>query len=246
MTQQVEETGLTDYQKMQVEAKELGIKGNLPKAELEKAIEEAKKPGPTGITLKEAKDIEARLRFEEETRGKIRKERQIATDRAELIADSESSGIPIDLSDNPTELELAKARRVLGVKKREVKPSPETLGIEAGKRGYYIFTNREQEDASHTVNLGGKYVIHLIPDQVHVLSDYHIKKWASIAVTPVYDRVPTGIVAGPKTTGRAAEVCKKTGSKRRFAFEYLGDAPIDAPFGLVTDSEILKELEVTI
>ena len=245
METQVEETGLTAYQELKAEAKELGIVGNLPKAELIEAIaaKKAETKGPTGISLKDATDIEARLRFEEETRDKIRAERRLITDKNELIAESESLNIPIDLPDNPTELDLAKARRTLGIKKKEIKPSPETLGIEAGKRGYYVFDNREQADANHTVNLGGKYVIHLIPDQVHVLSDYHIKKWREIAVRPKYERVPTGVVPGPETVGRAAEVCKRTGSTRRFAFEYLGEAPADAPFGMVTDAKILKKLK---
>ena len=149
---------------------------------------------------------------------------------------------PIDIADNPTELQLAKARRTLGMKKKEVKPSPETLGIEAGKRGYYIFTNREQDDASHTVNLGGKYVIHLFPDQVHVLTDFHIKRWRKCAVVPQYGKVATGVVPGPGTVGQAAEKCVRTGDKPRFSFEYMGEAPIDAPFGMVTDTVILDKL----
>lgn len=257
MTDKVEETGQQRYQRLNKEAKEMGIDTNgMNTAQLVKAIEvkngDSKTPsekddvkGPTGISTKEAKDIEARLRFEDETREKIRRERQLAADRAEIIAESESLGIPIDLSGSPTELDLARARQTLGIKKREVKPSPETLGIEAGKRGYYIFNNLEQEDANHTVNPGGKYVIHLIAGQVHVLSDYHIKFFANKAVRPVYERVQTGVNPSANTEGQVVEKCVMTGKKRRFSFEYLGEAPVDAEFGLVTDAKILEELTVT-
>lgn len=247
MTDKVEETGVARYHKLNKAAKELGINTDGMKADqIEAAIAaESKVEGPTGITLDEAKSIEARLRFEDETRDKIRRERQIATDRAQIIAESESLCIPIELSENPTELELARARQKLGIEKKAIKPSPETLGIEAGKRGYYMFNNLEQEDASHTTNPGGKYTIRLIPDQIHVLSDFHIKLFAKNAVRPVYGRVSTGVVAGPDTVGKPMERCQRIDSKRRWSFEYVGEAPQDAPFGLVTDSKILKDLMAT-
>lgn len=247
MTNKVEETGQARYQRLKAEAKGLDINTDGMKADdIEAAITAASKvQGPTGITLDEAKSIEAKLRFEEETRDKIRRERQIATDRAQIIAESESLCIPIELSENPSELELARARRQLGIEKKAIKPSPETLGIEAGKRGYYMFNNLEQEDASHTTNPGGKYTIHLIPDQIHVLSDFHIKLFAKNAVRPVYGRVPTGVVAGPDTVGKPMERCQRIDSKRRWSFEYISEAPQDAPFGLVTDSKILESLMAT-
>jgi hypothetical protein len=257
MENQVEETGMERFRRLQNEAKELGIATHKKSADiLEKAISDKKAgvvdvpkdaltaPAETdGISPEEALSIEARLKFEDETREKFKRERQITTDRAEIVAESESLCILIDLPENPTELELAKARRTLGLKKTEIKPSPETVAIEASKRGYYVFTNREQDDASHTVNLGGKYFIHLVPDQVHVLSEYHTRRWRQIAVVPNYQRVPTGVTAGPNTVGQAVEECKRVGDKPRFAFEYLGEAPQDARFGLVTDVKILDELK---
>lgn len=251
MTDKVQETGQARYQRVSKEAKALDIDTTGMKTdEIETAIknvaEVAETKGPTGITPKEAANIEARMRYEDKIREQIRAERRITTERAGLVAESESLNIPIDLPENPTELQLARARVALGVKKKEERPSPETLAIEAGKRGYYIFTNREQDDASHTVNLGGKYVIHLIPDQVHVLSDYHIKKWRQIAVTPEYKRVDTGVVASDETTGNLMQECKRVGGKPRFAFEHVGEAPQDAPFGLVMDKKILEGLTLTV
>lgn len=238
VTETKPEDGRVRYHKLKAQAKELGITtGNLNTEQLEAAIA-AKKP-EHGISVEEAAKIDARLKYEFEVQEKFRAERQIQIDRASIIVESQSLKIPVDLPEKPTELELAKARKLLGIKKIEVKPSPETVGIETSKRGYYIFTNREQDDAAHTVNLGGKYIIHLIPDQIHVLSEYHINRWRQIATVPVYKRVP---VAGPLIEGQMGEECKRTGGKPRFAFDYLGEAPPDAPFGLVTDTKILDEL----
>ena len=237
---QVKETGLQRFHRLQAEAKKLGIKTSLSADELTAAIEAKRTPEApkTGLTAEQAKGVEVRMRQEFEIQEKLRAEITREKERASLVVESESLRIPIELPENPTELELAKARQALGMKKAEVKPSPETVGIETSKRGYYIFTNLEQDDASHTVNLGGKYIIHLIPDQIHVLSEYHIKTWRRIAVTPVYTRVSTGVLAA----GQMGEECVKTGGKRRFSFEYLGEAPQNAQFGLVTNTKILDEL----
>lgn len=240
MEEQVKKTGLQRHHELQAEAKKLGITTSLTTEQLETAIaEKGQGTRPAGvITPEEAAKIKARLELECEIQEKFKAERQMKLDHASIVAESESLKIPIDLPENPTELQLQKARRLLGMKKLEVKPSPETLGIEKSKRGYYVFTNREQDDAAHTVNLGGKYIIHLIPDQVHVLSEYHVKAWKRIAVVPKYGRVPTGVLVA----GQMGEKCVKTGSKPRFMFEYLGEAPQDALFGLVTDTKILDEL----
>lgn len=257
-----EESGLNSYRKLQAEAKKLGIPTSGNTEELKAAIVMAKTATKTpetasdtakiGLTPEEAVKIDARLKYEFEAQERFRAERQMKTDRASIMVESKTLGIPVDLPEKPTELELAKARQLLGIKKVEIKPSPETVAIEGGidpitgktvlpsKRGYYIFTNREQDDAAHTVNPGGKYIIHLIPDQIHVLSEAHIKLFRKNAVTPIYQRVP---VAGSLVEGRMGEECKRTGSKPRFAFEYLGEAPQDAPFGLVTDTKILDEFK---
>lgn len=238
MATEVKETGLERHRRLHREAKALGITGRHTTEELEELIEQ--KPAVKGkITPDEAKAIEEKLRYEDEIREKFRLERQARIDRAAIIVEAEKARVKIDLPELPTELELARARAQLGIKKKELKPSPETVAIENSKKGYYIFTNREQDDAAHTVNPGGKYTIHLIPDQIHVLSAAHIKLFKKFAVVPVYNRVP---VPGPPVEGRMGEECRRTGSKQRFAFEYLGEAPQDARFGLVTDTKILDKL----
>jgi len=242
--QQVEKT---EYENLQDQAKEYGIAANQSADNLKAAIEaKLAEKGPTGISRKDANDIEARVRFAEETRDTIRREREIITERAGLIAESESLCIPIDLPETPTELELARARTKLGLQKKEFRPSPETVAIEASKKRYYVFINRIQDDASHSTNPGGKYMINLIPDQVHVLSEWHVKYFKQHSIEPVYDRVKTGVVPGPGTEGQAVEECKRVANKPRWAFEDLGEAPQEAEFGLVTDAKILKELTATV
>ena len=243
------ENGTERLDRLREEARQLGITGRMTADDFEVAIAQAKGDSIvepvkaedlSGITSEEAKKIEVRLKFEDETREKFKRERQTKIDRATIVAEAEVLKIKIDLPETPTELELAQARVKLGIQKTVPKPSPETVGIETSKRGYYIFTNREQDDASHTVNLGGKYVIHLFPDQVHVLSEYHIRTWRRIAIVPVYERVS---VPGPIVEGQMKEICQRTGGKQRFAFEYLGEAPQNAQFGLVTNTKILDGLK---
>lgn len=232
--------GLKHYHQLQAQAKELGIPASGSAEQLEAAIEAKKAAGvkKTSLTAEEAAKIEASLKLEFEIREKRRIEIQAEKDRAAIVVESEALRIPIDLPEKPTELQLAKARQLLGMKKLEVKPSPETVAIEKSKRRYYIFTNIEQDDAAHTIATGGKYIIHLIPGQVHVLSVFHIRFFRQKAVTPIYSRVPTGSTV----EGQMGEQCKRTGSKPRFAFEDLGEAPDDAPFGMVTDMEILDKV----
>lgn len=257
MENKVKETdGMERFRRLQAEAKELGITGHHKADEFEALIAQVKidneeavivepikqsEKSAGSLTPEEAEKIDVRLRYEDDLREKFRVARRIQIDRASIIAESEKLKIKVDLPEKPTELELARARVQLGIKKIEVKPSPETVVIETSKRGYYVFTNREQDDAAHTVNPGGKYTIHLIPDQVHVLSEAHIRLFRKFAVVPVYKRVP---VAGPPVEGQMGEECKRVGSKQRFSFEKLGEAPQDAPFGLVTDTKILDKLRL--
>lgn len=251
MTEQVEETGLQRLNRLRAEAKELGITGQMSADDFEAAIK-AKKEGSAdplatpmheGLTAEEAKKIDARLKYEFEAQEKFGIERQRTTERATIVAEAESLKIKIDLPENPTELQLARARRDLGIDKVAVRPSPETVAIEASARGYYRFTNIEQDDAAHTTILGGKYFIHLIPGQVHVLSKFHVETWDRIAIVPKYERQDTGVVPSDATTGQMAQECVKVAGTKRFMFEFLGEAPQNAAFGMVTNMEVLKEFK---
>ncbi len=243
-TPKVEETGQERLNRVRAEAKELGISGLYTADKFEELIVQAKTGGvvPKGLPTEELEKIGLRIKAEEEAREKFRVAHQLEIDSAFIIAESESAGVVIDLPEKPTELDLARARTKLGIEKAEIKPSPETLKIEASKRKYYRFTNLRQDDAMHTINPGGKYYIDLIPDQIHVLSEFHVKFCRQKAVVPTYERLPTGVTPGPDTVGEIAEKCVRTGGKSRFSFEELGEAPQDAKFGMVTDPKILSEL----
>ena len=247
MEPKVEETGQERLNRVRAEAATLGIKGQYTADKFEELIAQARASGVVektqpSITAEEAEKIDLRMKYEEEARQKFKVARQIQLDRASIIAESESAGVVIDLPEKPTELDLARARTKLGIEKAEVKPSPETLAIEASKKRYYTFRNLEQSDAAHTVNTGGKYYFNLIPGQIHVLPEWLIRFCRRKAVTPKYERVPTGVTPGPDTVGQIAVECKRVGGEPRFLFDDLGEAPQDAPFGLVTNTEILSEL----
>lgn len=268
---QVQETGMERFRRLQAEAKALGITGKhntaeyvtliaQKKAELENpapVIETPEAPAanidvapPTEVPYElsddQAAKIDAEMKHRFEAEEKFRETRRLITERAGIIAESELLGIAVDLPENATELQIARARVKLGIEKTQEKPSPETVAIEASKRNYYEFMNIEQRDASHSTNPGGKYMIHLIAGQIHVLTEWHVKHFKKKAVTPVYERRDTGIEAGPNTVGKLAQECVKVRGEPRWMFEYLGEAPQDAPFGLVTDVKILNELRQTV
>lgn len=254
---QVQETGMERFRRVQAEAKALGITGQHKADEYETLIAEKKAGGQetetaspatieSGLTDDEAAKIDAEMKYRFEAEEKIREQRRIQTEKAGIVAESESLGIAVDLPENPTELQLAKARVKLGIEKTQVKPSPETVAIEASKRNYYEFMNIEQRDASHSTNPGGKYMIHLIAGQIHVLTEWHVKHFKQKSITPVYERRDTGITPGPNTVGELAQKCVKVRGEPRWMFEYLGEAPQDAPFGLVTDMKVLNELRQTV
>jgi hypothetical protein len=184
------------------------------------------------------KQIAATVRIEAEEREKLKQEYRLTQERSEIIAESESLGIPIELPDPCTVLDLAKARQKLGMEKTRVKPSPETLAIEASEKNYYIFRNLEQDDVDVSCNVGGKYRFDFIPDQIHVLPKYITTYMRKRAVVPVYSRIQ---VPGA-TEGSFKEITKKTSVKQRFSFEFVDKAPQEAEFGVVLDEALKAKL----
>lgn len=216
-----ENKGVSEYHRLNKEAKKLGV--DTEGMDTDQIIEAIQR-----------KQIAITERIRAEEREKLQQEYKLVRDRSELIAESESLGIVIDLPEPCTETDLAKARRKLGLEKTKAKPSPETLAIDASKKWYYIFRNLEQDDVDVTCCPGGKYRIHLVPNEIHVLSEYHIKFFRQKAVTPVYDRVPS-------KDGKR-ENTQKVGEKQRFTFEPLDVAPQDAEFGVVHDETLKAKL----
>lgn len=213
---------VSELERLRGEAVKLGLDvDGMDKDEVVKAIQR-----------KQISDTE-RIRIEE--REKIMQEQRMKQERAEIVVESESLGIPVELPEVCTELDLAKARRDLGLKKKIPKPSPETLAIEASKKGYYIFRNLEQDDVDVSCCPGGKYHFDFIPDKVHVLPDWLVRKFLpQRAIFPIYGRVPRGDGKGEDTV--------RTGTKPRFTFEFIDEAPQEAKFGIVLDEALLAKL----
>lgn len=135
--------------------------------------------------------------------------------------------------------ELAKkADELLGIDPNtKRKPSPETLAIEASKKVYAIFNNREEEGLDITINKGGKYTFHFFDNKVHVVPEWLVKHLREKCLSPRYE------MRKNPATGNTESVLAS--SKPRFLFEVLGDAPKDASFGIVLDDKVLEKLGVT-
>lgn len=138
--------------------------------------------------------------------------------------------------------EQLRAQRLLEVQKkfgldpkRKPKPSPETLAIEKSKRKYYKFLNLEEAKVDVTFRKGEKYRFHIFDSYIHVLPEWLVKNLRHTATIPVFEDRPDPL------TGHVRSV--RTGSRQRFSFEELGDAPDNAPFGVVLDEEIIRQFE---
>lgn len=178
-------------------------------------------------------ETSARLRLEE----KSRRERDIA----EIQAEAGLRGIKVDIPSEPTLTDIVRLKKELNMKMTEPKPSPETLAIEASKKVYAIFHNREQEDMDVTFNVGGKYNFHLWPEKVHILPEWLIGHLRKTARVPIYDKTMVPNPQGIKI-GETVERTGRVGWKRRFLFETLDKAPDKASFGVVLDEKTLSKL----
>ena len=186
-----------------------------------------------------------RLRLEEKSRMKH--------DIAEIMAEAAVRGIKIDVPKEPTLVDIAKLKKELNLMIKEPIPSPETMAIEGGvdpetgkvippsKKVYAVFHNREQEDKDDFINPGGKYWFHLWPEKVHVLPEWLIGWLRKTARHPIYGKKMVPNPQGVKI-GETVERTGRIGWKQRYLFEILGDAPVNASFGVVLDEKILSNL----
>jgi len=216
---------ITEFERLKTEAFKLGL--DVDGLDKEDVI--------NTIQRKQIQDTE-RIRIE--VREKLMQEYRLKQDRADIIAESESLGILVTLPEVCTELDLAKARRDLGMKKLIPKPSPETLAIEASKKNYYIFRNLEQADVDISCNVGGKYRFDFIPDQLHCLPEYIFHFMRQRAVVPVYKRVKHEATK----EGDFGETTVQDGVRPRFTFELIAEAPQETPFGVVYDKSLKDRL----
>lgn len=138
--------------------------------------------------------------------------------------------------------EQLKAERLLEVQKRlgidplkKFNPSPETLAIEKSKRKYYKFLNLEEAGVDVTFRKGEKYRFHIFDARIHVLPEWVVRNLRKTATVPVFENKPDPV------SGQIMSM--RTGSRQRFSFEELGNAPDDAEFGVVLDDETLRQFQ---
>ena len=188
--------------------------------------------------------IRQTVELEERVRLKLQDESKMKRDIAEIQAEATIRGTAIEIPKEPTLTDIFKLKKELKLSIDEPKPSPETLAIEASKKVYAIFHNREQEDMDVPCNVGGKYWFHLYPERTHILPEWVINHWRKTAAVPIYEKKVVAALEAAKI-GQTIEVSQRAGTKQRFLFEILGEAPSDSSFGVVLDSEILNTLKQT-
>lgn len=189
----------------------------------------------------ETESIRKTVELEEKVRLRLQEQSVMKRDIAEIQAEAALRGIKIDIPQEPTLTDVLKLKKELNLMIKEPKASPETLAIEASKKVYAVFHNREQEDMDVTFNVGGKHWFHLWPEKVHILPEWligHLRRTASV---PVYDKETVPNPQAIKVGGTIEKVVR-VAKKQRFLFEVLGDAPDKASFGVVLDEKILSKL----
>lgn len=192
------------------------------------------------LSVVELAGIERHETMTATVREGLREKSEIKRRLTELQVESGIVRIPITIPNDPTLADIVRMEKELGMKKKEPRPSPETIAIEKSKKVYAIFVNREQENLEVLgVSLGGKYRFDFWPDKVHVLPKYLIDHFRD-RKTPGGTRPHSEL----KEAGNGVEARMTTTQRRaRFSFEIIGDAPDDAKFGIVTDENILEKLE---
>lgn len=190
----------------------------------------------------EAEAIRKTVELEEKARLRLQEQSIMKRDIAEIQAEADIRGIKIDIPTEPTLVDIAKLKKELNLMIKEPIPSPETLAIEASKKVYAVFHNREQEDMDVTFNVGGKHWFHLWPEKVHVLPKWLIGHLRRTAVYPVYNKESVPNPQAIKVGGTIEKVVRVS-NKQRFLFSDIAPAPVNASFGVVLDEKILSKLE---
>lgn len=195
--------------------------------------------------LREAIETEAirkTVEIEERTRLKLQEQSRMKLDIATIQAEASIRGVKIDIPKEPAQADIIRLKKQLDLMIKEPKPSLETLAIEASKKVYARFHNREQEDMDVTFCTGGKYWFHLWPEKIHILPEWLIGHLRRTARVPIYGKTT---VPNPQSVevGATIEKSGRVGWKQRFLFEVLGDAPANASFGVVLDEKRLSKLE---
>ena len=190
----------------------------------------------------ETEVIKKSVELEEKVRLRLQEQSVMKRDIADIQAEAVVRGIKIDIPKEPKLTDIMKLKKELDLMIKEPKPSPETVAIEASKKVYAVFHNREQDDMDiPDFTVGGKHWFHLWPEKVHILPEWLISHWRKTARYPLYGKITVPNPQGVKV-GETIEKVGLIGWKQRFLFEILGDAPAGSSFGVVLDEEILSKL----
>ena len=196
----------------------------------------------------ESEVIRKTVELEEKARLRLQEQSVMKRDLADIQAEADIRGVAIEIPKEPTLVDIARLKKKLNMMIKEPKPSPETLAIEASRKVYAVFHNREQEDMDVSFCPGGKHMFHLWPEKVHILPEWLIGWLRKTARYPIYDKT---MVPNPQAVkmGGSVEKVGRVGWKQRFLFEVINDdkgqpakVPDKASFGVVLDEKILSKL----
>ncbi|KKL87248.1 hypothetical protein LCGC14_1936660, partial [marine sediment metagenome] len=183
--------------------------------------------------------IRQTVEIEERVRLKYQEQRKMKNDIAEIRAEADIRHIKLEIPQEPTLTDIIRLKKQLNLSIKELKPSPETIAIEKSKKVYAIFRNLQQKDEDVHFNVGGKYWFHLWPGKVYVIPEWLINYCRRTAIEPNYEKKILRTLETAQTD-EWVEQSVRAESEQRWSFETLGDAPKDASFGIVVDSDILK------
>ena len=186
--------------------------------------------------------IRQTVEIEERARLKYQEQHKMKNDIAEIRAEADIRNIKLEIPQEPTLTDIIRLKKQLNLSIKELKPSPETIAIEKSKKVYAIFRNLQQKDEDVHFNVGGKYWFHLWPGKVYVIPEWLINYCRRTAIEPNYEKKILRTLETDQTD-EWVEQSVRTESEQRWSFETLGDAPKDASFGIVVDSDILKSLK---
>jgi hypothetical protein len=161
-------------------------------------------------------------------RAKVEDEIQVALFKKDL-----------ELKERARHQRQAEVNAMLGTQ-LDGKPAPETIAIANSKKVYAIYFNRtEDKGADIAFNKGCTHDFHLYDRCIHILPQCLIDE-AEDLENPVGKTPIHGTRPDPRP-GIVGEVSQIIGHESRYDFKVLGDAPQDAPFGVITDEAIYKK-----
>lgn len=170
--------------------------------------------------------MKKRIVEEEKVRAEIRAAAEIKRRVADVEAEARLNHVEVTIPSDPTLADVVRLEKQLKMKVAEPKPSPETLAIRASKKVYATFINLEEKGVDVVSAPGGEHRFHCWPGKKHVIPEWLIKYHDEQCTVPV--------IKGVKNA-EGNTIPTKVGEEKRFLWQVHGDAPADAPFGVVIE-----------